>query len=162
MLHTAFIFNNVIRLYARDFDKNAIYLDDNFFIDIIFERGNEKISQSAKDEQNWNDIKLSESENPEEDAKQISGNQLIMKLYQQSKEIGEKIYLNEQNRLKVNWVPENIAPEKGDFQEVKQSKVEKQEEEQKDLQVESQHQEKKKFTVQVLDDDDYYDFKVSK
>ena len=63
MLHTAFIFNNVIRLYPRDFDKNAISLDDNFFIDIIFERGNEKISQNSKDDLNWNDVKLSEMEN---------------------------------------------------------------------------------------------------
>jgi hypothetical protein len=67
MLHTAFIFNNIIRLYPRDFDRNAIEFDETFFIDIIFERGIEKISQNAKDDPNYNDVKLTEAEHSEED-----------------------------------------------------------------------------------------------
>lgn len=65
MIHTSFVFQNVLRLHAHDLDVSAtLDMPRDFFIDLIFEFGEEVCSQNVAHNlsriEEWNEIKLSD------------------------------------------------------------------------------------------------------
>jgi hypothetical protein len=87
MIHTAFIYQNVMRLYARDLDVSAtLEMPSDFFIDLIFELGDEVCSQNVAHNvarlDDLNEIHLSENSYIENENE---GNNLLQKLVQQCK-----------------------------------------------------------------------------